>query len=451
MKWTDEKVMALAPNDSTERRGRTLANSSKWNYVATNYEAIWGECKGSGSQPYLVQINLSGPQFKCNCPVRKQPCKHVLGLFFLFAKSSAVFKYQAAPEAVQNWLTRNQSSGSNSTTSTKTTLLIKTDEALEKAKQAKDKRWQQRLLLMTSGIDELEIWLTDIVRQGIANTDVQKASFWNQAAAKMMDAKLPRISTYLKETHQLILQKQDWSELVVARLGELYLWIESFKKRAQLSEDLQDELYRLLGKTIKKADLIENNPSTKDHWLVLGKKEGVDIEGRNFRRIWLQGQSSHKEALILDFAFGSMGYEQQYIVGDLLEGKLVYYSLAYPQRAVFVHFQSAKVYVPVSSKRYANISELLNHYSQAVASNPWLTLFPASLANVSAFMTPTKELQLRDFNNHVIPLHILEERTIWKILAISGGHPIHLFGEWNGLSFEPLSIIGPSGDIHNFT
>lgn len=446
MQWTDEKIAALAPNDSTERRARTLANSAKWNFIATNYEAIWGECKGSGSQPYLVQINLSGPKYKCSCPVRKPPCKHVLGLFFLFAQSSAVFKYQAPTEAIQSWLNK-QTSNTISNTSKTIAPVLKSEEALEQARAAKEKRWQQRVLLMASGMDELELWLRDLIRQGIANTDIQKASFWNQVAAKMVDAKLPRISTYLKETHQLILQNQNWSEIVVARLGELYLWSESFKKRALLSPELQEELYQSLGKIVKKADILEQHASIKDLWFVLGKKEGVDIEGRSFRKIWLQGQNTKKQALLLDYAFGSMGYEQQYVIGDLLDGALVYYSKAYPQRAIFESFESAKVYEKAELATYKNLNSVLNNYGEALVQNPWLFSFPVGLSNLKAFMSEKKELLIKDDNNHIIPLNNVKEEIVWKILAISGGHPISLFGEWNGLHFDPLSMLTENGII----
>lgn len=446
MQWTDEKIAALAPNDSTERRGRTLANSAKWNFIATNYEAIWGECKGSGSQPYLVQINLSGPKYKCSCPVRKLPCKHVLGLFFLFAKSSAVFKYQAPTEAVQNWLSQQSTSTTSSTFKTIAPVL-KTEEAIEQAKAAKEKRWAQRVQLMASGMDELELWLTDLIRQGIANTAVQKASFWNQVAAKMVDAKLPRISTYLKETHQLIQQNQNWSEIVVARLGELYLWAESFKKRDLLSPNMQEELYQSLGKIIKKADILEQHPSTKDLWFILGKKEGVDIEGRSFRKIWLQGQQTKQQALILDYAFGSMGYEQQYIVGDLLDGALVYYSKAYPQRAIFESFDSAKIYEKTELYTHKDLNSVLTSYAEALVQNPWLFSFPVGLSKLKAFMNDKKELQIKDTNNTIIPLSAIKEETLWKILAISGGHSVSLFGEWNGLHFEPLSMLTENGVV----
>lgn len=439
MQWTDEKIAALAPNDSTERRGRMLANSSKWNLLATNYEAIWGECKGSGSQPYTVQINLLSSKFKCSCPVRKSPCKHILGLFFLYAKSSAVFKYQMPPANMQNWLETHTAVPSNTTSSGTTT--IKSDEALEKARIAKEKRWQKRVELMASGMDELELWLTDVVRQGLANTDAQKAGFWNQVAAKMMDAKLPRISNYLKETHQLILKESDWTELAVARLGELYFWVESFKKRAALTAELQEELFQMLGKTVKKADVITQDHSTNDTWTILGKKEGVDIEGRNYRRVWLQGQTSQVMTLFLDYSFGNMGYEQQYTVGDVLKGKVAYYSPISPQRAVPVDLQTAALNTTLTTHRQADMIAFLEQYSQTIAKNPWTSLTPMSIANIKVTINDEQELQLQDANNHIIPILPVSEKTRWKIVALSGGHPIHLFGEWDGLHFEPLSVL----------
>ena len=31
--------------------------------------------------------------------------------------------------------------------------------------------------------------------------------------------------------------------------------------------------------------------------------------------------------------------------------------------------------------------------------------------------------------------------TAWKLLALSGGRPVQAFGEWNGESLLPLSIV----------
>ena len=39
-------------------------------------------------------------------------------------------------------------------------------------------------------------------------------------------------------------------------------------------------------------------------------------------------------------------------------------------------------------------------------------------------------------------LSIIEKEEIgWKMLALSGGQPIHIFGQWDGKCFEPFSAV----------
>ncbi|MGH1337950.1 MAG: SWIM zinc finger family protein [Aureispira sp.] len=444
MQWTDDKIRVLAPNDSTERRGRMLANSSKWPILATNYEAIWGECKGSGAQPYQVQINLKGPKFKCSCPVRQLPCKHCLGLLFLYANSSAVFKHQAPPQEVANWLAKHFPSTPEEHTA-KTPASSKSQEAAEKAEKAKEKRWQQRLILMESGILELEQWLQDIVRQGIANTDAHKATFWNAAAAKMVDAKLPSIGVYLKDTQRIMNAQRDWSEAVVARLGTLYSWVEAFKQREQLSTALQHALFARLGKNTTKAAVVAEGRLQRDEWLVLGSFEDVDVEGRDFRRVWLHGWSSGHQALLLDYAFGSTSYEQQYWTGSVWRGTLAYYSPAYAQRATWVQAEPLSNFSAVQPLPSSSFKDALIAYSKALAKNPWLQRFPMLLEDISARWTEQGQLLLTDQMEQQIPLVVLHPTTQWKILALSGGHPITLMGEWDGRTFRPLSSLDSFG------
>src|SRR6185436_6036947 len=79
MNWTEEQVLSLAPDESAKKSGRELASPSKWVSRSANEKALWGECKGSGANPYKTQIDLSNIAFKCSCPSRKFPCKHGLG------------------------------------------------------------------------------------------------------------------------------------------------------------------------------------------------------------------------------------------------------------------------------------------------------------------------------------------------------------------------------------
>ncbi|MCP4442294.1 MAG: hypothetical protein GY810_25580 [Aureispira sp.] len=433
MEWTAEKVAALAPNASTERRGKTLAQPSKWTKLGTNGAAIWGECRGTGSLPYLPQIDLTGPAFKCTCPARKVPCKHVLGLFFLYVDKHD-FGTDNPPEWVSVWLSKRQPNKIEEAPK-------KTIEELEKAKNAKAKRWEKRLLLMASGIDELELWLKDLVRQGLANVSASDPVFWSSIAAKMMDAQLPRVSTILKEAGALVEEHPNWIEIVSSKMGELYLVVEAFKHREQLSESMQDELFNMLGRLTKKADVLEHQPKHLDKWLVIGQKEGIDIEGRTYRRTWLHGTTSHKNALVLDYAFGNTGFQQQYVVGTLLKGKLAYYPSNFGQRAVLGDFQVEALSPDLQLKSFLSVEDLLEHYAQCLNVSPWLSQFPALIENVIPYIQKDEHYLLVDQEQRVLPLKSVRAQAIYKMLAISGGQPITVFGEWLGQEFEPLSIL----------
>ncbi|HYG38932.1 MAG TPA: SWIM zinc finger family protein, partial [Cytophagales bacterium] len=87
MNWSEEQVLALSPDDSSTKAGKDLAKPDKWLTLAFDDKALWGEIKGSGSNPYRTQIDKRNTAFKCSCPSRKFPCKHGLGLFLIFARA----------------------------------------------------------------------------------------------------------------------------------------------------------------------------------------------------------------------------------------------------------------------------------------------------------------------------------------------------------------------------
>lgn len=443
MQWTEEQINQLAPNDSTERRARQLATVSRWNNLSTNQLGIWGHCTGSGSQAYQVQIHLTGPKFNCSCPVRKSPCKHSLALLYLYAKSRALFKQDQPPTAIAQWLDRQGAPAPVATAPTPT----KSAEELTKAARAKERRWQQRLDLMQSGIDELEQWLSDLVRQGIANTDATQKSFWDQAAAKMVDAKLPSLGSFLKETYQILRANSDWAALVVQRLGVLYSLTQAFQHREQLPESIAQELYARLGKTTTKAQVIEQGKHQTDTWLVAAVREDEDVEGRTFRKVWLWGLKTNQWALLLEFSFGAVAYEHNYPLGSTWQGTLAFYSSVYPQRATWVHTEpQPPVEHLIPTVPTLSLDDLLIRYSQALQQHPWLPNTAVALSKIQVGFNPRQQLLLFQ-DQQVLPCAVLPEATQWTLLAISGGHPVDLIGEWDGQVFLPLSWLDEMGMV----
>src|SRR6201987_845605 len=79
-RWDRERVLALAPDAPSQRTAQSLASGRAWTRPGAPAEAdaVWGQCRGSASAPYRAAVDLTGPAFRCSCPSRKFPCKHVL-------------------------------------------------------------------------------------------------------------------------------------------------------------------------------------------------------------------------------------------------------------------------------------------------------------------------------------------------------------------------------------
>ena len=91
VEWSAARVLALAPDPASVKAGQALAAARNWANLGRGEGLIWGECQGSGKDPYRTQVEPDELAFSCSCPSRKCPCKHALGLLLVGS---------AAPEAI---------------------------------------------------------------------------------------------------------------------------------------------------------------------------------------------------------------------------------------------------------------------------------------------------------------------------------------------------------------
>jgi len=294
--------------------------------------------------------------------------------------------------------------------------------------------FSKRLDQMSSGLEELENWLQDTLRQGLASLE-QQPDFWKDISARMVDAKLGAIGRRLKSARLLIGNQENWFEQVTEELGNLFLLLRALKNIAQLSPALQRDVLTMSGVTIKKNEL-ENIPPIQDVWMILATSEKEEDNLRS-RRTWLYGWKTKRYGLVLDFAWGRTDFVNFYTAGDVFEGTVVYYPSNAPIRVLVKEKKGLK---DRSIKRilgFSNLEDYLQQYATTLAANPWLLEFPCAIENIVPAVDGTT-IQLMDSNKHLLPCRISDHKQL-KILALSGGHPINLFGEWMGKSFIPLS------------
>ncbi|MEM9823447.1 MAG: hypothetical protein AAF985_20355 [Bacteroidota bacterium] len=309
--------------------------------------------------------------------------------------------------------------------------------SLTKSEIDRLKRRNQRIARMKQGMLDLEAWLSDLIRTGIASVEGKDYAFWQDFSARMVDTQLSALGPRIRSLQLLPHSEAAWPEQMLQELAELYLLARGFRRLDELPQELQEQLLRIAGITDKRKDLLEQE-GIDDQWGVLGQFEGVNIDNGYFRRTWLRGRYSRKMALLLDYNYQNRGYDREWEVGGIYRGKLIYYPAAYPQRALLKGPELEEENIR-KMKGYGNTQGFLQDYAQVLSINPWLENFPCCLENMRPIYQQD-QLFLVDQERYQLPTHV-KPNQIWPIVALSGGHPITLFGEWTGTLFLPLSVL----------
>jgi hypothetical protein len=441
--WTTEQILALAPDASSAKNGKGLATLRKWSNLGKNERVAWGECQGSGSKPYQAQIDLAETAFKCSCPSRKFPCKHGLGLFLLFVSQHDAFTQSPPPDWVRTWIATRQQ---------KRTKKAESGQVTDPSAQAK--RAAKREEKVTAGVQELDLWLRDVVRQGLAHVQAQPYSYWDAPAARMVDAQAPGLARQLREMASIPHSGAGWQERLLERLGRMHLLIQGFQRLETLPSPTQADIRTLIGWTQKEEMVSESIVSEEgdraqvtpqestqrqstDRWLILGQRV-EEQDNLRTQRTWLQGHDTHKAALVLNYAYGNQPLDSSLMPGTVIDAELGFFESAYPLRAFVKVRHALPTPLPEMPGEEA-IAQALSTYTKALACHPWIEQFPLTLQAVIPLRF-NNSWALRDSVDHLLPITPRFEQG-WQLLAISGGHPINVFGEWNGKNFLPLSAL----------
>lgn len=430
---TYEHILTLAPDPGTAQRAKSVAHAQRWHTIEGNGRAIWGTL-GNPADPYRTAVDFEGMGFRCSCPVRRQPCKHGIGLLLLFSKANHLFQLQEKPpDWLTDWLKKRSEKAQNPSSDAPSVRSIEAESAL--AKQRKQNR-EKRMFQMAAGLAELESWLLDLFRQGLATLEGQASSYFNDLAARMVDAKLGTLARRIRQL-PVLMTETNWHEKLLAEIGDIYLLLRAFQKLDTLPEPLQDDLLSLAGVNLKKEDLLTQT-GVPDNWLVAGQTLEDDDANLLARRIWLIGEKTGKKALLLDFAWGGAGFETSFKLGTVLQAEVIFYPSAHPQRALLKKFEYSNEPFLLRNG-YPNLTAFANAYATALGENPWLGRFPAFLeGGVPIFHQ--KEFVLVDSERKQLPLEV-DELKGWKLVALSCGRPIGVFGTWVGGYFTPLSVV----------
>src|SRR5215218_5781799 len=209
-RWTEAQVVKLAPDDSSVTAARRLTNPALWSDTGSTEILVWGKCQGSGKAPYQVSVDLVGPAFRCSCPSRKFPCKHALALLLLWVRGNgAIADAEQVADFAQEWAEERGQRAA------------RREDRVEKAPDpaAQAKRLEDRLALMSAGLDDFGRWLQDLVRAGTAAARQQSYGWWDETAARLVDAQLPGLAEQVRTMAGDLHRREDWADHLLASCG----------------------------------------------------------------------------------------------------------------------------------------------------------------------------------------------------------------------------------------
>jgi hypothetical protein len=419
------QILALAPDASSASSGKALSNTSKWKNLGSSDTALWGECQGSGKDPYRTGVDLSDYTAKCSCPSRKFPCKHALGLMLIHAASPVA--QGTAPEWLQTWL-----EGRQKRAEAKASPKESTPEDLEKAQKAAAKRLEAREKKVDSGIAELCLWLSDQIRNGIASASSQGYGYFESLAARLTDHQAPGLARLVRG---LPAAASGGTEAYLEALGRLHLIAQAYGRLERLEPAVQADVKAAIGFTFDKTEILAQ-PSQKAVWQALGQIV-VQEDNLRLRRLYLQNDQG-QYAMLLDFAVGAQAMGATLPLGVQLETEMVYYPSHLPLRALVKETRVLETPIVVHG---SSLMVALEQFVSALARLPWLERLPVCVSGVVAFDGQVWRVQ------DAMHSLVLQTESGWQMMALSGGHEVVLFGEFDGRVLLPLSLFA-GGELY---
>ncbi|MEU5719532.1 SWIM zinc finger family protein [Streptomyces sp. NPDC020403] len=446
VRWTVEQVLALPPDAASRAAGGELGARGRWSEAGCDGAGVlWGVCGGGGDgdgddTSYRTVIDTKEPVYRCGCPSRGLPCGHALGLLLLWAAEDPALRAGAAPDWVTEQLTARQFSLPERPETATGAGLTRGPADPEAARR----RAERRAARITGGAQELEERLTDLLRGGLAAVGGPGDTLWEETAARMVDAQAPGLAGRVRELGSIPASGPNWPVRLLEECALLHLLDTAWLRIDRLPEPLAATVRTRIGLTAP-----AQGAALRDRWQVLAQYDTPD--GKiSTRRTWLYGEGSGRTALLLSFGAAGRSPGHDLPVGATIDAEVTRYPGGGRLRVDLGRRFGAPA-VTASPPPGGTAADAVAAYGRALRDDPWLDSWPVVLGEVIPVPGGDGWQLVGAADGAALPVAswALSRPALWKLVALSGGRPVTVFGTCGHQGFDPLAAWAgePSGDV----
>lgn len=426
-----EQISQLAPDPASLKAGREQAKPTKWQAAGFQGEILWGLIQGSGKEPYQTVIDVRGPAYSCSCPSRKFPCKHSLGL--LFVAADAGLTPAEPPQWVVEWTSKRSATAEKKAAAKAQPSpdSMTPEEAAEKA-AAVAQRAARRDQLMSDGLTQTQIWLEDLLGQGLAWARAQPEKYWMDQVARLTNAQLPGAARMVEDSHAAAHGGDTWPSRLLGELSRLHLLCRAWERMEYLDADHAADLRATLGQTVSQ-DAVLAQAGMAGTWQVLARVYEERDKLRTYRH-WLWCHETGRITQVLEFAAGAQPLDTSLPPSSVVDAELVFYPGVAPLRALFKRRAPSPTSARPPVVKQQTLQVAVGEASGLWALHPWLRQLPL-------VFTATPRADLGGFVDEAGSFlgWTRNFQEAWPLVALSGGQPLDVFGELQPAGFVPLT------------
>ncbi len=199
--------------------------------------------------------------------------------------------------------------------------------------RARQRRADERAARVRAGLDELDRWLADQVRRGLASPETTARGAWEAAASRLVDAQAGALANRVRRATELLrCAGPSGHGAVLAELSTLHTLTVAGRRTAALDQDLAMSVRTAVGWTVAREEVLATPPTT-DHWHVVARSD-TEEHRITVRRTWLLGRRTGRWGLLLDFAAFGQSLVDEPAVGSVLHADLHHFPGRVPIRAL---------------------------------------------------------------------------------------------------------------------